>query len=70
MWTQSDVWRLHFNLVDVQGTLCEDGAEGGRQAELYQTLQVSHFLGFCFLAGLFQSATVYQGKASVEIKKP
>lgn len=65
MWNQSVVWRLSLNLVDVQGTLCEDGAKGGRQAELYQTLQVSHFLSFCFLSSLFQSAAVYQGKASV-----
>lgn len=26
---------------------------------------MSHFLSFCFLSGLFQSAAVYQGKASV-----
>lgn len=26
------------DLEDVQGALCEDGAEGGGQAELYQTL--------------------------------
>lgn len=58
-----------LNLEDVQGALCEDGAEGGRQAELYQTLQMSHFLRFRFLASLFQSAAVDQGKASVQITK-
>lgn len=58
-----------LNLEDVQGALREDGAKSGRQAELYQTLQMSHFLCFCFLPGLFQSAAVYQGKASVQIKK-
>lgn len=57
-----------MNLEDVQGALCEDGAKGGRQAELYQTLQMSHFLCFCFLSCLFQSAAVDQGKASVQKK--
>lgn len=47
---------------DVQRALCEDGAEGGRQAELHQTLEMSHFLSFCFLSCLFQSAAVNQGK--------
>lgn len=58
-----------LNLEDVQGALCEDGAKGGRQAELYQTLQMSHFLCFCFLSCLFQSAAVYQGKASAQERK-
>ena len=58
---------MTLHLEDVQGALGEDGAEGGRQAELYQTLQMSHLLCFCFLTGLFQSAAVYQGKASVQM---
>lgn len=48
---------------DVQRALCEDGAEGGGQAELHQTLQMSHLLSFRFLSSLFQSATVNQRKA-------
>ena len=60
------VKRLSVDLEDVQRALCEDGAEGGRQAELYQTLQMSHFLRFGFFTSLFQSAAVYQGKASVD----
>lgn len=54
-----------LDLEDVQWALCEDGAEGGGQAELDQTLQVSHLLCFRFLAGLLQGAAVDQGKASV-----
>lgn len=47
---------------DVQRALCEDGAEGGGQAELHQTLQMSHLLSFRFLSSLFQSAAVNQRK--------
>lgn len=65
-WEMSEM-TSSLDLEDVQGALCEDGAEGGRQAELYQTLQMSHFLCFGFLTSLFQSAAVYQGKASVEM---
>jgi len=36
------------DLEDVQGALCEDGAKGGGQPELYQTLQMGHFLRFRF----------------------
>lgn len=59
---------MSINLEDVQGTLCKDGAKGGRQAKLYQTLKMSHFLCFRFLSSLFQSAAVDQGEASVQIK--
>lgn len=59
----------NLNLEDVQGALGKDGAESGRQAELHQTLQMSHFLSFCLLSCLFQSAAVYQGKASVQNNK-
>jgi len=62
-------WDKSLYLKDVQGALCEDGAKGGRQAELDQTLQMSHFLSFRFLPSLFQCAAVDQGEASVQITK-
>ena len=69
MGNETSAWRTSLNLKDVQGTLCEDGTKGGGQAELHQTLQMCHFLCFCFLTSLFQSAAVYEGKASVQMKK-
>lgn len=51
---------------DVQGALNEDSAKSRRQAEFHQTLQMSHFLRFRFLTGLFESAAVDQGKAPAD----
>lgn len=54
------------DLKDFQGALSKDGAEGGGQSELHQTLQMSHFFCFGFFSCLFKSAAVYQSKASVQ----
>lgn len=61
--------KWNVNLKDVQRALCEDGAKGGRQSKLHQTLQMSHFLCFCFLSCLLQCAAVNQGKTPKMIKK-
>lgn len=58
--------KMRRDLEDVQRALGEDGAKGGGQSKLHQTLQMSHFLCFGFLSCLFKSAAVYQSKASVQ----
>lgn len=54
--------RVLPHLVYVGGALREDGADGGRQAQLHQTLQLSLRICLRLVSGLLQRAAVYQSE--------